>query len=54
MYACVKTHFRKVDAVTVATSPPADKLCTMEQFYPEVEGGSRIIEAVCPKDTMYY
>ena len=53
-YACVKTHFRKVDAMTLATGPPVDKPRTAEQFYPEVEEGARITEAVCPKDTLYY
>uniref|UniRef100_A0A452XHG1 Uncharacterized protein n=1 Tax=Aegilops tauschii subsp. strangulata TaxID=200361 RepID=A0A452XHG1_AEGTS len=52
-YACVKMHFWKVNAVTVATGPPADKLRTAEQFYTEVEG-ARITEAMCPKDTLYY
>jgi hypothetical protein len=50
----MKTHFRKVDAVTCATGPPADKLHTAEQFFAEVEEGARITEDMCPKDTMYF
>jgi hypothetical protein len=50
----VKTHFQKVDAVTVATGPPADKPRTTEQFFAEVEEGARITEAMCPKDTLYF
>ena len=39
-YACVKTHFRKVDAETCAAGPPADKPRTAEQCFAEVEAGA--------------
>ena len=53
-YACVKTHWHKVDTMIVATGPHTDKPCTVEQFYQEVEEGAWLTETTCPKDTLYY
>ena len=53
-YACVKTHFCKVDEERCAAGPPADKPCIAEQFFAEVEVGAQTTKAMCLKDTLYF
>ena len=53
-YACVKMHFWKVDVEVVAAVPPEGKARTAEQFFAEVEEGTRVTEALCPKDKLYF
>jgi hypothetical protein len=53
-YACVKMHFRKVEAEVVAAGPSEGKARTAEQFFTDVEEGARLTEAMCPKANLYF
>ena len=51
-YACMKTHYPRLDAMLVASGPPEGKDRTAEQFLAGVMEGARITEDQCPKDTL--
>lgn len=53
-YACVKTHYPRIDMRLMALGPPEGKARTPEEFMPDVMVVARITEPCCSQNTLYF